>query len=105
MRGIPSQEAPVSRTVSVSLLLTTALAFRIPAVSTQRGPDPRVADLVRAGKLRVAVYLPQYAPDPVTGKVGRLGSVGVVMVELAKRLTAPLGIEVTVDGFRARRRS
>ena len=30
-------------------------------------PDPRVADLVRAGRVRVAVYLPQYSKDPMTG--------------------------------------
>jgi polar amino acid transport system substrate-binding protein len=31
--------------------------------------DPRVADLVRAGKVRVAVYLPQYTKDPATGEL------------------------------------
>ena len=29
--------------------------------------DSRVADLVRAGKIRVALFLPLYAKDPVTG--------------------------------------
>jgi polar amino acid transport system substrate-binding protein len=32
-------------------------------------PDPRIADLVRAGRLRVALYPPQYAKDPVTGEL------------------------------------
>ena len=31
--------------------------------------DPRVADLVQAGKVRVALYLPQYTKDPVTGEL------------------------------------
>ena len=30
--------------------------------------DPRVADLVRSGKVRVALYLPQYTKDPATGE-------------------------------------
>ena len=29
--------------------------------------DPRVADLVKAGAIRVALYVPQYNKDPVTG--------------------------------------
>ena len=29
--------------------------------------DPRVADLLRAGRIRVALYVPQYHKDPVTG--------------------------------------
>ena len=31
--------------------------------------DPRVADLVQAGKVRIALYLPQYTKDPVTGEL------------------------------------
>ncbi|HUD89520.1 MAG TPA: transporter substrate-binding domain-containing protein [Xanthobacteraceae bacterium] len=29
--------------------------------------DPRIADLVQAGKIRVALYVPQYTKDPATG--------------------------------------
>jgi polar amino acid transport system substrate-binding protein len=55
----------------------------------QQTTDPRVSDLVQAGKVRVALYLPQYTKDPVTGVLGgwcvdlihalgeRLGVVGV----------------------------
>src|SRR5215471_1772197 len=35
----------------------------------QNVSDPRVADLVRAGKVRVALYLPQYTKDPATGEL------------------------------------
>jgi len=31
--------------------------------------DPRVVDLVRSGKVRVALYLPQYTKDPATGEL------------------------------------
>ncbi len=32
-------------------------------------PDPRIADLVQAGRVRVALYPPQYMKDPVTGEL------------------------------------
>jgi polar amino acid transport system substrate-binding protein len=35
----------------------------------QQATDPRVADLARAGKVRVALYVPQYTKDPVTGEL------------------------------------
>ena len=34
---------------------------------TQPSADPRVADLMKAGRVRVALYVPQYHKDPVTG--------------------------------------
>jgi polar amino acid transport system substrate-binding protein len=34
---------------------------------TQPSPDPRVADLVAAGRVRVALFPPQYTKDPATG--------------------------------------
>src|ERR1700683_4552765 len=36
----------------------------------QQSADPRVADLVQAGQVRVALYVPQYTKDPVTGEPG-----------------------------------
>ena len=32
-----------------------------------QSPDPRVADLIGAGEVRVALYIPNYTKDPVTG--------------------------------------
>jgi polar amino acid transport system substrate-binding protein len=34
---------------------------------TQPSTDPRVADLIKAGQIRVALYVPQYTKDPATG--------------------------------------
>lgn len=34
---------------------------------TKQDVDPRVGDLVRSGQIRVALYVPQYEKDPVTG--------------------------------------
>ena len=37
--------------------------------NAQQVADPRVADLVRAGKIRAALFLPQYTEDPATGEI------------------------------------
>lgn len=54
--------------------------------------DPRMADLVKAGKIRAALFLPQYAKDAATGAVRGLG-IGYVAIEFAGALAAKLGIE------------
>jgi polar amino acid transport system substrate-binding protein len=60
-------------------------------VDAPQAADPRVADLVQVGKVRVALYVPQYTKDPVTGELRgwcvdlvralgeRLGVVGVAV--------------------------
>src|SRR5262249_14348979 len=60
--------------------------------------DPRVADLVQAGKIRVAVFLPQYNKDAATGEIRGVGT-GFVAVELARALAARLGIEMQIVGY------
>jgi polar amino acid transport system substrate-binding protein len=48
------------------------LAFLLAGMSTagaQQGPDPRVADLVRAGKVRVGLFSTQFTKDPTTGEL------------------------------------
>jgi polar amino acid transport system substrate-binding protein len=59
--------------------------------------DPRVADIVRAGKLRVALFLPQYTKDPATGEIHGHGS-GTVHVQIAHALAASLGVEAQLLG-------
>ena len=58
----------------------------------QQGADSRVADLVRAGKVRVALFLPQYAKDPVTGE----RRVDVHLMETARALAMRLGVELQI---------
>jgi polar amino acid transport system substrate-binding protein len=53
----------------------------------QQSTDPRVADLVKAGKVRVALYLPQYTKDPVTGELRGWP------IDLVRALGARLGVE------------
>lgn len=50
-------------------------------------PDPRVADLVRAGRLRVALYPPQYAKDPASGELRGW------TIELGRALAARIGVD------------
>jgi polar amino acid transport system substrate-binding protein len=56
------------------------------SVDVQQSSDPRVADLVRTGRVRVALFPPMYTKDPATGEVG-----GMAM-DLARALAAYLGI-------------
>jgi len=55
--------------------------------------DPRVADLVRSGKIRLALFLPQYVYDPAS--LRGVGT-GVIAIESARALAAQLGIEVSL---------
>jgi len=75
-----------------TLLVGTTLAY------AQQAPDPGISDLVQAGKIRVALYLPQYAKDPVTGELRAVG-MGIVGKEIAGALAARLGIEVQTAGY------
>jgi len=52
--------------------------------------DPRIADLVRAGKIRVGLFPPQYAKDSATGELRG------VLVEIVRALGAHMGVEVVV---------
>jgi polar amino acid transport system substrate-binding protein len=70
------------------LLVMVALPAWATIANAQQVPDPRVADLVRAGKLRVALFPPEYSKDPVTGELR-----GGPFMEIARALAARLGIE------------
>lgn len=71
----------------------------------QQVPDPRVADLIPAAKVRVGLFPPQYTKDPVTGELRS------VWVEIARALAARIGVQVVllehptppqvVDGLKA----
>ena len=51
------------------LLATVALLVGAPIANAQQAPDPRVADLVRAGKFVWGCSSTQYIKDPVTGEL------------------------------------
>ena len=61
-----------------------------PIANAQHVPDPRLADLVQAGKIRVGLFLPQYIKDPATGELKG------VWVEIARALAARIGVQVVL---------
>jgi polar amino acid transport system substrate-binding protein len=63
-----------------------------------RVADPRVADLAQAGKIRAALFLPQYAIDPLTGELQGRGT-GIVGIAIAQALAAHIGIEAQIVGY------
>jgi polar amino acid transport system substrate-binding protein len=83
------------RTVRI-VVLASALGMAVgivgtPIANAQQAPDQRVADLVRAGKLRVGigVVAPHWAiKDPGTGELRG------VAVDIARELAMRLGIEL-----------
>jgi polar amino acid transport system substrate-binding protein len=52
--------------------------------------DPRIADLVRAGRVRVALFPPQYGKDAKTGRINGM------WVEVVRDLAAHIGIALEV---------
>ena len=71
--------------ITISLIVAAVLA-NIRAADAQQAPDQRVADLVRAGKVRVGLFSTQYTKDPVTGELRS------VRVEIALALAARIGV-------------
>jgi polar amino acid transport system substrate-binding protein len=53
-------------------------------------PDPRVADLVQIGKIRVGLFVTQYIKDPATGELKGVWS------EIAQALAARIGVQVVL---------
>src|SRR5258706_382756 len=72
------------------LLMMLALLATVATAQAQQAPDPRVADLVRAGKVRFALFLPGYIKDPATGEIRGAGT-GAVTVQLARACSPPRG--------------
>jgi polar amino acid transport system substrate-binding protein len=67
-------------------LIVAALLPNIGTADAQQAPDPRIADLVQAGKVRVGLFSTQYTKDPVTGELRS------VRVEIARALAARIGV-------------
>jgi polar amino acid transport system substrate-binding protein len=63
----------------------------------QQVPDPRIADLAQAGKIRVGMHSFMYANDPQTGELkGTLS--GIALLDIARALAAKIGINVAPVG-------
>jgi polar amino acid transport system substrate-binding protein len=67
------------------------------ANAQQPSLDPRVADIARAGKIRVGLHLPQFVKDPASGEIKGQGT-GAVIVQIAQALGTQLGVKVELVG-------
>jgi polar amino acid transport system substrate-binding protein len=67
-------------------------------MSGAQAADPRVADIVQAGKLRAALFLPQYTKDAATGELRGSGT-GLVAIEIARLLAARIGVTADLVGY------
>src|SRR6266849_361561 len=71
-------------------VITLGLLVAPCVANAQQTPDPRVADLVRAGKVRIGTFPPQHSKDPVTGELKG------VYVEIWRVLAARMGVELVL---------
>ena len=77
------------------LVVAALLAAATVSSQAQQIPDPRIADLVQAGKIRTALFLPQYTKDSATGEIRGLG-MGIIALEVARALAARLSVQMLV---------
>ena len=82
------------KTLLLAVTLTVALASLSEA---QQGPDPRIADLVQAGKIRVGVHSIMYSTDARTGEL-KPASTGIILLDIARTLATRMGVEVLPIG-------
>ena len=88
----------MSRRLPTLLILAALLAGAVAAMA-QPSPDARVADLVRTGRVRIALFLPQYTKDPASGEIRG----DAHLVDPARALAARLGIELVLAGYQTPR--
>ena len=79
------------------LLIVTFIAMLASLAEAQQVPDPRVADLVQAGKIRVGMHSVMYTMDPRTGEL-KGASTGIILLDIARTLGARIGVEVLPVG-------
>ena len=74
-------------------VMTLGLLVAPCVANAQQTPDPRVADLVRAGEVRIGTFPPQHSKDPVTGELKG------VYVEIWRVFAARMGVEPVLVEF------
>jgi hypothetical protein len=72
------------------VLTVTLIAMLASLAEAQQTPDPRVADLVQAGKIRVGVHCVKYGNDAQSGEL-KAASVGIILLDMARALGADRG--------------
>lgn len=79
------------------VLMAVALLATVVSADAQQAADPRVADLVQVGKIRVGLHLPQFTKDPATGEIHGTGT-GVVIEQMAQALADHVGVKLQLVG-------
>ena len=79
------------------LLSVTFTAMLASLAEAQQVSDPRVADLVQAGKIRVGVHSVMYTKNPQTGEP-KGASVGIILLDIARALGARIAVEIVPVG-------
>ena len=69
-----------------------------PIVNASKVPDPRIADLIEAGEVRVGMHSFMYTMDPHTGELNGALS-GVILLDIARALGAQIGVEIFPVGY------
>lgn len=77
----------MTKTLGLNIVVIIFALGTATAVAQQK-PDPRVADLIQAGKIRVGLFPPQYIKDSKTGELRS------VWVEVARALAGRIGVEL-----------
>ncbi len=80
------------------LLLITFTAILASLAAAQQTSDPRVADLVQAGKIRVGMHSIMYTTDPRTREL-KATSTGIILLDIAHTLGAQIGVAVLPVGY------
>src|SRR6185312_3116479 len=80
------------------LLSITFAAVLLSFAEAQQVSDARVADLAKAGKIRVGVNPFLYKKDPQTGEPKAAG-VGIIFLDIARAMGARIGAEIVLVGF------
>jgi len=79
------------------LLMVTFTAMLASLAEAQQVPDPRVADLLQAGKIRVGMHSVMYTKDSRTGEL-KAASTGIILLDIVRTLGARIGVEVLPVG-------
>jgi polar amino acid transport system substrate-binding protein len=77
--------------------MTLALFASLMPARAEPSSDPRVADIVRAGKIRIGLHLPQFVKDPATGEIKGSGT-GAVIVQIAQGFADSIGVKLELVG-------
>src|SRR5437879_3460983 len=91
-RSLPVQIGFLEACMKKLLLIITFTAILASLAEAQQISDPRVADLVQAGKIRVGMHS-FYTMDSRTGEL-RAVSTGIIFLDIARILGARIGVEV-----------